>query len=429
MRRLVLFVVPWVVGAMLGLAGCSDDPASRADASITVDSGADGSGDLAPDDAGVAEGPPIADTSPDVGVDPCPRTPGPADGPRWVVVSHPFVGAGQKGPDFEVLSLSAAGQLAQTGTTFKLGVATDGQVHFTPDGKIGLVVLEQGKIGVFSLDASGKPTVVHAAFSGSFYAGRLLIGPKGKRAYVLDPNWRNNGGGIYRVSIGCDGSLKDEGSIVAAKLPWAAAWLDDHRLLLGARDVGSSKAGDDAHVVDLRNGKATAGADAFGDDEAIISGLTLTRDKKYGLLADNAAYSASGGNRLAVVSLHAQTFALSPVQVLPNLKDPVWIMTSPFDNAALVLGAQADSVWVLDYDAASKTPFSLRGKLVATGKTLLPGVAVMIERGSLEGRVIISENTQLRQVQFKKGGAVEEIEILSFGSGVKAIPGALGVTP
>ena len=396
---------------------------------LRPDTGIDLTSDLGASDHAATDSLAPPDASFDQGSTTCPRTPGPADAPRWVVVSHPFLGPGKMSNAFEVLALSKSGALTKTNETFQLGVATDGEIVFTPDGAVGLVAVEGGKIGVFRLDAAGKVTVVHTAFSGAFYASRIIMGPEGKKAYVLDGNWRNNGGGIYRVGIACDGTLTDEGLIVPSKLAYAARFIDSDRLLLGARDVGTSKAGDDAHVVNLKSDQLSGGADAFGDDDAIISDVALTHDQRYGLLADNAAFSSVAGDRIAVVSLNVAKGTLSPVQILTGLKDPVGIVTSPWDNAALVLGAQADRLSVLDYDPASRTPFTLRGKLTTSNSTLLPGVAVMIRRGSLEGRVIIAENLQLRQVQFQKNGNVDEVEVYSLGSGILAIPGALGVTP
>lgn len=406
--------------------GCSDESKTPAldahsgDAMVAGDGGAD---------AQRADGAPVGDAGGDVGIQPCPRSPGPDDKPRFVVVSHPFAGAGQKATDFEVLALSSDGELSSTGTHFSLGVAVDGEIAFTPDGEIGVVAQDDGSLGVFRVNAGGTIEVIHTAFSGSFYAARVVAGERGDTMYVLDSQWRNNGGGIYRIRIGCDGKLTDEGLIAAGKLPYAMALLGSGRALVAARDLLSSQAGDDAHLLDLGQAQVVAGADAFGDDEAIVSDLVVTHDGRHALLADNSAYSTTGGNRVAVVAVDAAGGSVAPVQILKDLKDPVGFAVSPYDNAALVLGAQADSVWVLDYAPQGNPPFALRGKLTATTPTLLPGVAVMLERGKLTGRVLIAENVSLRQVQFKPDGSVEEIAIYDFGAGVTAIPGVLGVQP
>lgn len=406
--------------------GCGDETkapaldAHRGDALLVGDGGVDGqSGD----------GAKIGDAGSDQGPQPCPRLAGPADKPRFVVVSHPFAGAGQKATDFEVLALSSEGALTSTGTHFSLGVAVDGDIVFTPDGEIGVVAQDDGTLGVFRVNAGGTIEVIHAAFTGSFYAARVVASERGDTMYVLDSQWRNNGGGIYRIRIGCDGKLTDEGLIAASKLPYAMALLGSGRALVAAQDLLSSQPGHDAHVLDLDKAQVLAGADAFGDDEAIVSDLVVTHDGRHALLADNSAYSTNGGNRVAVVAVDATGGSVSPVQILKDLKDPVGFAVSPYDNAALVLGAQADSIWVLDYAPQGNPPFALRGKLTATTSTLLPSVAVMLERGKLTGRVLIAENVSLRQVQFKPDGSVEEIAIYDFGSGVKAIPGVLGVQP
>jgi hypothetical protein len=67
----------------------------------------------------------------------------------------------------------------------------------------------------------GTPVVVHAAFTGDFYADRVVMDPGGARAYVVDPNTTANAGGIYQLSIACDGGLGDEGLLLQASSPGA----------------------------------------------------------------------------------------------------------------------------------------------------------------------------------------------------------------
>jgi len=83
-----------------------------------------------------------------------------------------------------------------------------------------------------------------------FYASRVVMDPSGERAWVVDGNWRENGGGIYGVRIACDGTLTDEGLRVAAKLPSALAFLPGGHAVLAATDALDSPAGEDLHVLD-----------------------------------------------------------------------------------------------------------------------------------------------------------------------------------
>ncbi len=425
---------PRALLCLLLLAACSDDTIAPPDARPpTPERAPDSAVDralAAPERRADA---PLASDGAKPDANPCPRPLAPADRVRRVVVSHPFQSGGPKTNLFEVLELSQAGKLAKTGATFSLGVAVDGEIHFTPDGALGLVAQDDGSIGVFRLDAAGTPQVIHAAFKGKGYISRLALSEDGQRVYGLSSQWRNVGGGIYSLKLNCDGTLSDEGLLAASKLPYALVRLaaPSSKAMVVAKDLLASKAGDDAHLVDLAASPPTllAGARAFGDDEAIVSDAALTSDGRYLLIADANAFSATGGNRVAAVELTAAG-GLRAAQVLKGLDDPAAVVTSPVSNVALVLGAESNTISILDYSPSnSAEPFKLRGAATTSSKPQLPMVAVRITRGSLAGRVIIAENVSLRQLQLAPGGGVSEVELFSLGSGVTAIPGALGVQP
>jgi len=418
-----------MVLALLALPSCDDDSGTTpADGSVPdVAQGDMMRVDGATDTAHVDGAP---DGAPDGATNPCPRLPGPADAPRAVVVAHPYSTAGSKAPRFEVLQLSAAGKLSGSNLTFDLASrAIDGEIVFTPDGKVGLVVLEDGTVGVFTLDGAGNPTVVHMGLKLTGYASRVALSPDGQRAFILSSQWRNVGGGIYGAKINCDGTLTDEGLVAASKLPAALLHTASGQALVVARDVLSSKAGDDVHLLNLGSPwSVVAGADAFGDDEAIVSWAALTADGKYLLAADNNGVTA--GNRVAVTQVLPGQ--LKPAQVLTSttvIKDPTSIATSPYDNAAVVLGAMANQITVLDYTPGGNPPFSIRGPLATSSKPQLPVDTVMIRRGALKGRVLVSENLSIRQIQFEASGQVTEVELFKVGSGNAAIVGAIGVQP
>jgi hypothetical protein len=383
-------------------------------------------------DTGSQDGP---QAPPDAGAEgatnPCPRTPAAADRDRSVVISHPFAGSGKKSPDFEVLTLSTSGKLSKTGQTFALGAhAGDGQIAFTPDGEVGLVALGDGTVGAFRFHSSGQVQVLHSALQTSAYASRVVMGPAGVRAYLLSSQWRENGGGVYSLKIACDGTLTEEGLVAASKLPYAVSFLDQtpDKALVVAKDILTSPPGNDVHLVSLVSKKVIAGVDAFGDDDAIVSWAALTHDRRYMLIADNAAFSATAGDRVAAVEV--LTGKLRAAQVLTGFSDPSSVVTSPHDNAAIVLNAMGNQITILDYDPSdSAKPFAVRGPLAGSSKPQLPVDAVMITRGILTGRVLITENTTIRQVQFGQGGEVTEVELFRLGSGVTAIPGAIGIQP
>ena len=240
-----------------------------------------------PDASGVADAPGAQDAQPDAPSG-CPRTAAAADRTRHVVVAKPYDTAGMKASVFEVLELSATGTLTRPGRTFTMGRAAFGVVAFTPDGQVGMVAQEMGTVGVFRIDPAGAVTVVEAAFAGEFYASSVVADPDGAHAWILDSNTRENGGGLYRVTIGCDGTLSDPTLVAPARLPRGLAIRDDRMVVAAGNILDSMTAGDDVYLLD-RTAAAPApidGTDAFGDDEAIIGGTATTFDGAAFLLGD-----------------------------------------------------------------------------------------------------------------------------------------------
>jgi hypothetical protein len=361
------------------------------------------------------------------------RAPAAPDATRVVVVSHPYDPSGNPSSKYEALTLASDGTLAKTGHTFSLGRSSSGKMAFTADGKIGIVPDEDGDLGVVRFDEAHAPTVVHAKFHGSFYATVVSVEPGGESALVLDYDTRQNGGGIYRVKIGCDGTLTDEGLIAPSKLPAAIGWLTDGvHAVLAAEDVLDSPAHADADLLAFGpTPSVLAGADAFGDDDAIVSSLAVTHDEKFALVADDSQFGTVPP-RIAVVGVGATS--LTAVSVLQqaddSITDPVDLATSPYDDAALVVSGFDNAIFALAYDPSSGTPFTPAGEISYVGQApQLPLVAVEITRGALNGLVLVSENTGVRPVRFEPGGQITDLGLFSLGDGLDALTGSMGVSP
>ncbi|HUS30693.1 MAG TPA: hypothetical protein VMZ53_19420, partial [Kofleriaceae bacterium] len=237
----------------------------------------------------------------------CTRTPAAADRTRFVVVAHPYTRSGDPSADFEVLQLSATGTLTRFAPphTFTLGKrAPFGVITFTPDGVVGIVALDDGKLGVFSLDGDGNATVIDAGVAGEFYADSVVMDPSGDHAWVLDANTRENGGGIYRISIDCDGKVADKGIVAMAKTPGGLAFHDGHAVVPAHDILGSPTTGDDVHLLDWPATAAAptllGGGDAFGDDDSIFSGFALSHDGATAFIGDS---NVVGTNRVGIVSV------------------------------------------------------------------------------------------------------------------------------
>jgi len=393
------------LGLGLGLAACGGGTSGTPDA-----------GDL-----------PAVDAAPDAAPT-CNRTPRAADRDRAIVVSLPYDAAGSQASTYGVLTLATDGTITDTGQRFELGRSNVGEIAFTPDGDVGLVAQDDGTLGVFRLPDGGAPVVVDAGFQGSFYADRVIMDPGGDLAYVVDPDWRNNGGGIYRVAIGCDGTLTDLGLWLPSKSA-AGLLLDGDRMVVPASDIATSTpgVGDTLHLLDDTADPPAyvGGADAFGDDQAIVSGSALTPDGAYALIGDSSQFSGID-NRVAVVAVGAT--GLTPVQVLTPVSDPLAIIPSPAGDTLLVVSGFGDAVFVVDRGTGAQ-PFSVRGEPTYVGTSpQLPSGAVMVERGSLTGLVLIAENQGVRRMQLATGG-VTDLGLTTLGSGYLAITGAIGVQP
>ncbi|MCP4447296.1 MAG: hypothetical protein GY811_18405 [Myxococcales bacterium] len=358
----------------------------------------------------------------------CVRESRPENGTRYVVVSRPYGEDGMPATTWEVLELAPDGSLAVTGKLFEMGRATGGMVAFTPDGEIGLVAQEDGSLGVFRIGPSGDVTVLHEALTGDFYAGEVVIGEAGTDAFVLSENWRNNGGGVFRVSIGCDGSIEDEGLLAAAKLPRGLLWTAGGAVV-AAHDLGDSELALDIHLVaDGNFASPVSSTTLFPDRDAIVASMATTADERFVLLGDNSDFSGVE-NRVGVARITSG--AVEAVQVLTPLLDPYAIATSPFDDAAIVVSGFGDAIFKLTYDPASTTtPFVVDGELEYLGADpQLPADLVQITRGDLLGLVLIGENQGVRRVRFDGEGGVTDLGVTATGDSFKAIPGAIGVQP
>jgi hypothetical protein len=354
------------------------------------------------------------------------------------VASHPYDRSGNPTTAYEVYDLATDGKLTQSGVTFQLGRMTQGEIVFTPDGKVGLTTQDDGSIGVFRMESSGAVHVVHTAFTGVAYATGLVMDPAGDRVYVLSTQWRAAGGGIFAARIGCDGTLTSEGLVAAAKLAAGLVLLpaaprdSAQRAVVAATDVLNSTAGNNAHLLRWPQApakpKILTGTAGFPDDEAIVSAVAKTPDHRYVLVADNSEFSGIE-NRIAVVEVSGDR--LRQAQLLSPLEDPVALVLSPFGNSGLVVSGYGNAIFHLSYDATSATtPFVNRGELPYVGiKPQLPATAVLIERGPLRGRVLVVETEGLRQVAFHSDGTLVDLGLTVLGHGLETMVGGLGIAP
>lgn len=408
-------LLPLLLSCVGAVVGCGSDGTS---ASPPAGNGDGGGADASPGIDGGDAAAPVT----------CPRPLKGEDAPRFVVVSHPFSADGKKDNRFEVLTLDNAGTIARTGTTFTMGNVFDGTITFTPDGHVGLVPQEDGSVGVFGLTDDGQVTVLQPAFKdGGFYAEKVYIDPTGNRAFILDSQVQKNGGGIYEAAIGCDGKLGPARKLAEAEGIGDLGFLHKapSRALTGtAAAFGQTDA--DTFVVDLAGATPTTPAKTkVFTEQTIATSIAVSPDDKVGIIA--CGNSFAGGNQVAVMALGEGTLAKKTIL---TVESPTVAIASPFNNAFFVASADPDAFRVLSYDAANAAaPVAVKGLVTYKfGKPELPSVAVLIERGKLRGRVVVAENTAVRQVQFTPDGNVDDTAQFVLGQSTDLIVGGLGVT-
>lgn len=361
----------------------------------------------------------------------CPRALAPADRTRYLVASHPFPSDGGSRDDlYEVFSVSPSGAVASTGRFFRMGRANDytSPIVFTPDGVVGIAAQENGTLGVFTLDSAGVPTVVHAAFDpAGASSGKLLMHPAGNSLFLTDFNTQNNGGGLYRVDIGCDGTLLNPRQVLPGNNAAAATWLPNQEfLVVASRDLQGSPAMQDLHLVDVATSPPVvrASSTGFPDRDAIPPTVSVSADGRWIVLPDTGF---SGGDRLAVFERSGTT--LTARQVLTTAS-PVAVVFSPFDTTGLVVNSDtADHFRRFTFDggafavAATPLPYTF-------GRPELPGAPVMIDRGALTGRLFVPELLAVRQLQFERDGGITDVaKTPAGGTGSGQILGTLGIQP
>jgi hypothetical protein len=115
------------------------------------------------------------------------------------VVTHPFHGGDGDPKALDVLELSPSGALTITGVSFSMAKSAPAPIAFTPDGEIGLVAQDDGKVGVFRFRHDGRPEIAQDPVGGDFWAASIVMDPSGMRAYALDPDSAAHAGGVYEL--------------------------------------------------------------------------------------------------------------------------------------------------------------------------------------------------------------------------------------
>lgn len=330
----------------------------------------------------------------------CRSEPRASDADRTLLVNLPYSGDGS---DWAIFTLSADGTLTDTGASVSGGRTYLNPGVFTPDGSLGLAPLEDGTVAIFAVDEAGTVTVVESGYTSGFYAEAVAMHPSGERAWIVDRNWEENGGGLYVLDLDCetgtpavptDLPVDAAGRLVPAKLPGAALPVPDRpdRLVLVA---GPSPT--DLALIDTTTGTVLDEIDAFLDeDDAWLATGAITPTGDLVLLTDTSIWS-SRANAIAAIALSGDTLSHAG---LDELFDGVGIGISPDGTTAIVSSGYADDILRLSIAPGAVDPVSVIGSLrTSDSPSQLPGGIVTIQRGTLAGLSLVSEVYGLRSIQ------------------------------
>jgi hypothetical protein len=364
-------------------------------------------------------------------VEDCPRSLADPERTRAVVASHPYDSDGGAGGDYSLWWLDPFGVLTGAGERFTMGPAENvPSITFTPDGEIGIAVQNDGTLGFFRVTESAVE-VIDGDFDGdgAFEAVAVTLDQTGQWLYVMDGRSRAHGGGIYLVHVECDGSPRGLGRLASASAPRAMGWVNGEspmRAVVAAATIGDSGSGSDAHLLELADPRADPtvllSGDVFAAETAVVGSFAVTRNGRFALLAN------PGGDSVVVIGIGPTS--ISPLQPF-SIDEPRAIIISPFENAGIVLSKAGNAVHWLSYDPDDLvTPFSGPFEMTYDGALpSRPASAVVIERGSLAGHVLIAERFGIRQARFFENGALTDLGLSSSGAGFTALTGVIGVQP
>ncbi|HEY4242552.1 MAG TPA: hypothetical protein VGM88_22190 [Kofleriaceae bacterium] len=383
---------------------------------LALSLGACGGGDSSTPDASHLDA-----TGPEAPVDAsCPRTTPTGDHTRWVVISHPFAANGDDGITWEVLSLAPDGTLTRLNQAFTMGTKALGQIHFTPDGQLGIVAQDDGTMGEFFLGADGKPTVLEggARGQGLWYANDIVISADGQYAYVIDQDTADNDGGIYQLHIGCDSFARDQGLVYGVGSPGGLTLLD------GGKALVATPAGVDLVDTTTMPWTKTTTANPFPDTMTIVGGTALTADGSTYLVGDDNQFETSEGmNRLGVVTVGASS--LTPVTEL-DIDDPITELAAPSGHTVLSVSGYGNAVFIVDDSTGS---WGVRGEPAYVGAApQLPSGGVI----TADGLALVAELSGVRPFQITGGEVTDKgLFLIGDGSGddLADIVGAIGVSP
>jgi hypothetical protein len=353
----------------------------------------------------------------------------------YLVVSMPF-DTDSAGKKFSILSWNNS-TISQTGVSFQLDKVTEGAITFIDGGQFGLVQTDRGKVSVFRIDSTGKPTVINADYRPrTCYANSVIADPaNANRAYIIDVNVS---GGICAISIDSStGAISDAGQVMASTSPVSMLFPTTNNsqdtsglaVVVSLSGVASLIDASTHAVIQTLLVFGTSNRD--GSPDALVSDAVLTADNQFLLVLDNN--SVTGSMRLSAVRMNWSVKSMATSQVINKLNDPAAIVASPYNNALVISSAQGNALLRLLYDPQNAaSPITMQGAITTKDKPQLPNTMVLMAGPeAIVGRVAVAELSGVRQIQFTEDGQVLDLGLNPAGPNDESgnIVGAIGAQP
>ena len=336
------------------------------------------------------------------------------DDRQVIVHSTPYNDDGSQGVLWNASVFDASSKTMSHLAEFEMGRKTIGTISFTPDGSHGFVAQQDGTIGQFRIEEQGV-TVLETGLTGDWYAQDVWFDPADGKLWIVDPNWPENGGGIYHADVDCEtGEIGSASLALPTKNAFGVFPLDLENIVVVAREAFDSTA--QVFLLDRASLALIDSAVAFTHEDYNLSAVGISPSHVF--VGDNSSFSGTP-NGFVAIELTTEGFG---TQQWVAVLDPVSLVPSKDGSVMLVSSGYGDALHQYLPHLGELT------EVVTSSASALPGVGARIHRGYWEGSVLVPENLAIRllslaQSQVKDEGKIHQAE------GFSGMIGSVGITP
>jgi len=344
---------------------------------------------------------------------------------RVVLIGYPFgPRPGVNGQDISGMTLRNGQTLLNNGMRLDVGDRPV-RIVFVPWGRFALVLGEAGTLTSVATPSAGDLAIIDTVPMPNLGSAELVLSPDGRRVHVLRTDV-DEGGGVYTVEVGCDGTLTPLPMHFSLRLVQGFGHVPgrpDTAVLVGGQAVFEPIDDDDIRLLrwGVEGWTQVAAFDVFSDfiDAGAIG---FSGDGRLVVVPNGAPFSEEGG-QVSVLALEADQ--LTEVARLRDMVDARQARFAP-DGTTLLLSR---------FEPGRMTIFRAEaGGLTQTDELVAPLADhfAFVRGGTDEGRVVVPSihpvnGPQIIVMRVTAPGAVIEEQTLLLGPGAQQIPGAVGV--